>query len=745
MSIFKSALYSLIHLFGYSAFLFPSCFDLDIERIEDDLRKTEMSKQKYINQLRNSEDWYVGTVQSNNIKNEAEDFAISSLARMMQSHIRVEMEREVNELFSKDEIIFTDKRKLLASVTVDKILSEPEVIAIRDKENDIYKSIALKCKASFNKEKKLKDEHYYTKASESLSEVAEILYDSRDVRILFEKLVRAYFYISQMNFDLEKKNSTLKDIEIQIQKNLKNIKVTLEDNILNKDGEIVVKPFKQSNQYKITLSYVTDQPSFIFKNNNITLDAMDFIARFENGIVSNSNRWVNNEKTFTVNEGLIDFDYGRINTSTADLEVGLYLDLRDYLNTLKYLDKDFSIKRMSDANKELETLFFDNPIYVIRLNNDKKISISFENKTNKNFNINTLQLKDYPDVEIIPANTLTKTAHWNIQHHYGKLLFSLDGQHVKSVPFTSPTNISITSAINKFFNEYDIVQLKYHFSNSYLCDTDTKVFISIENENFPTPKRIFKKWNYNNSIDVKKGRIRYKLIDENTEKVYKDTTFYIYDSKDLGDFHQDTDTKICVEKKMVTIVPNLVNRKMDLSKSILRIDGKVYRDDSEFNRNKEHRITYLENGYKEFYGVLEPTEDKYFYLTISPERVPMKYFKYSALPGSYQIEFHNASQMRQIEGWFYKLTLLGLVYKSYGYYKEYNTTLNEYTDLVNTYQNLENFYQVSFDEMNGYSENIILKHGELKQNSNNFEKTLIYIAGLYICNWIEIGIEEFIF
>ena len=44
MSIFKSALYLLIHLFGYSAVLFPSCFDLDFERIEDDLRKSEISK-----------------------------------------------------------------------------------------------------------------------------------------------------------------------------------------------------------------------------------------------------------------------------------------------------------------------------------------------------------------------------------------------------------------------------------------------------------------------------------------------------------------------------------------------------------------------------------------------------------------------------------------------------------------------------------------------------------------------------
>ena len=102
MSFLKSALYSFCIIFGYSAFLFPSCFDLDFERIEDDLRKSKISQQTYINQLRNSENWYVGTVQSNQGKHGAEDLAISSLARMMQSHIKVELKREVDELISKD-------------------------------------------------------------------------------------------------------------------------------------------------------------------------------------------------------------------------------------------------------------------------------------------------------------------------------------------------------------------------------------------------------------------------------------------------------------------------------------------------------------------------------------------------------------------------------------------------------------------------------------------------------------------
>ena len=89
-----------------------------------------MSQQRYINTLRRSSNWIVGTVQFNSNKNIAEKEAISSLSRSIRTHVIEEINREINELISSDESFISERRRISSSVITNETITGVEVITI---------------------------------------------------------------------------------------------------------------------------------------------------------------------------------------------------------------------------------------------------------------------------------------------------------------------------------------------------------------------------------------------------------------------------------------------------------------------------------------------------------------------------------------------------------------------------------------------------------------------------------------
>ena len=83
-----------------SAFLFSFCPDLDIAEIKNDLRNTDRSQQGYIETLKSSGNWIIGTIQPNLHKPTAEIEAYNALSRSIRIHVNEEINREINGIMN---------------------------------------------------------------------------------------------------------------------------------------------------------------------------------------------------------------------------------------------------------------------------------------------------------------------------------------------------------------------------------------------------------------------------------------------------------------------------------------------------------------------------------------------------------------------------------------------------------------------------------------------------------------------
>ena len=149
-----SALHTIIYCIVCSALLFSFCPDLDFGEIENNLRYTEMSEQRYINKLTKSGNWIVGTIQGDPVKPNAENMARASLSAHIRSHVSQKLIQELNEVISSDKNkdFISERTETTLSVITDETIMGVNPISI--KKDGMWWSIALKCKEEYSKERK---------------------------------------------------------------------------------------------------------------------------------------------------------------------------------------------------------------------------------------------------------------------------------------------------------------------------------------------------------------------------------------------------------------------------------------------------------------------------------------------------------------------------------------------------------------------------------------------------------------
>ena len=74
------------------------------------------------------------------------------MARSIRTHVKEEINREINELISSDESFMSERRKITSELITDETITGVEVIAIE--KDGKWWAIALKCREEYSKERK---------------------------------------------------------------------------------------------------------------------------------------------------------------------------------------------------------------------------------------------------------------------------------------------------------------------------------------------------------------------------------------------------------------------------------------------------------------------------------------------------------------------------------------------------------------------------------------------------------------
>nr|MBC8308641.1 hypothetical protein [Pelagibacterales bacterium] len=693
-----------------------------------------MSQQKYINTLRGSGNWIVGTVQFNSDKPTAEEEAFKALSRSIRTHVVEEINREINELISSDESFLSERRRISSSVITNETITGVEVFAIE--KDGIWWAIALKCKEEYSKERKDYNEGLYFESKsyfDKYKNQSKSLSRSTDISSAFEHLIKSHILINSLTFFDQDKLDLLEN-------NNKALKILL--------GKLTIEPTKKTievfplsnKEIDIKCEYY---PEII---QIIPMDGIDFIAEYTKGSVEDFNGWGNNKKNFSVIDGNLKFDTGYINTQTADLEVLIYPDVDYVVSSIneKYQLKDQSYKISPEAIKKLKEQIREKSYkrnFVLNLKNGGKIPtfIKIEstiripkNKIRNKIKNNPLfKVTNNPEDASVTISIQKDDNAINIalsrKNQVGELE-KIDEKFIRRRDGSTPTSFSgldLTNIVNAIGQLLDsIFETNLEFEIAKYKDCDENVTIVIENEKYDMPKEFknFPGQTREGTIPVKKGRVNYKIYyNRDKSSAIYDTTFYVNSVQDLNDFRN-----ICFEKKRIPYALTFSESIIPERKSQLIWDGENHKINSIGTKlygfgHSKHNIVYIKNGFKPFKKTINPTNDIEYPIYVDPEKVRLNIvnnFKHIILPGRSQIELYRASFPKKMQGYIYQASYLYFIGKMIYQHNQYFNRQEKYDNALMNYNSsldqTPEYYQTLYDEVN-------YQHNLMSQELSDFE------------------------
>ena len=720
-----------------------------------------MSQQKYINTLRGSGNWIVGTVQFNSDKPTAEEEAFKALSRSIRTHVVEEINREINELISSDESFLSERRRISSSVITNETITGVEVFAIE--KDGIWWAIALKCKEEYSKERKDYNEGLYFESKsyfDKYKNQSKTLSRSTDISSAFEHLIKSHILINSLTFFDQDKLDLLENNNKELNELLEKLSIDIPYKTIevfplsNKEIDIKCKYYPEIIQI-------------------IPMDGIDFIAEYTKGSVEDFNGWGNNKKNFSVIDGNLKFDTGNINTQTADLEVLIYPDVDYVVSSIseKYRLKNQSYKISPEAIKKLKEQIREKSIkknFVLKLKNAGKIPTFIDidpiiqipkPKISRKINDKNLfrEINERDKANIIISIQINKFGYGNqliltvLRRYETDELETLAENEIRisgdaKSSISGPDLVKIINVIDQMLDSIFETNLLFKIAKN--ADCDENVTIVIENEKYDTPKK-FKNLpgqTREDTIPVKKGRVNYKIYyNRDKSSAIYDTTFYVNSVQDLNDFRN-----ICFEKKRIPYALTFSESIIPERKSQLIWDGENHKINSIGTKlygfgHSKHNIVYIKNGFKPFKKTINPTNDIEYPIYVDPEKVRLNIvnnFKHIILPGRSQIELYRASFPKKMQGYIYQASYLYFIGKMIYQHNQYFNRQEKYDNALMNYNSsldqTPEYYQTLYDEVN-------YQHNLMSQELSDFETYGQYLILLFAANLIEVTINNVIF